>query len=394
MKFDHEYFDMGLNRIGTRSEKWDMIRMREGDDILPLWVADMDFPSPPAVQEALLKRAAHPTYGYTEPMDDDYEAVIHFWQRRHGLTLQKEQLSMLPCVVTGLKVCVHALTQPGDGVIIQPPVYGPFFGSVNGSDRRLLENPLKVDAEGRYRMDLDHLEHLIRDEDAKMMILCSPHNPVGRNWSKQELQDLFALLHKYHLPLVVDEIHADFVFGPDTFTPALTLTSDNPNAKVVTMGAASKTFNTAGLQQAYLFTRHPEMKAMIDACMASTGVTCGNIFALEGTRAALNHGDEWLDGLMAYMDEGRRILAEELAKELPLAVMTPLDATYLAWIDLRAYGFTTDELMERTHKSGVAFTSGTFFGKELGEGFLRFNIACPHRNIIEGVQRLKKALTL
>jgi len=227
-----------------------------------------------------------------------------------------------------------------------------------------------------------------------MMILCSPHNPVGRNWSKQELQDLFALLHKYHLPLVVDEIHADFVFGPDTFTPALTLTSDNPNAKVVTMGAASKTFNTAGLQQAYLFTRHPEMKAMIDACMASTGVTCGNIFALEGTRAALNHGDEWLDGLMAYMDEGRRILAEELAKELPLAVMTPLDATYLAWIDLRAYGFTTDELMERTHKSGVAFTSGTFFGKELGEGFLRFNIACPHRNIIEGVQRLKKALTL
>lgn len=392
MTFDHEYFDMGLNRVGTRSEKWDFIRMREGKDILPLWVADMDFPSPPAVSEAILKRAAHPTYGYTEPMDDDYEAVISFWQRRHGLTLQKEQISMLPCVVTGLKVCVNALTQPGDGVIVQPPVYGPFFFSVNGADRRLVENPLKVGEDGRYYMDLEQLEELIQAEKPKLMILCSPHNPIGRNWSKEELCALMALLNKYQLPLVVDEIHADFVFKPDTFTPALSLT--NEDAPVITMCAASKTFNTAGLQQSYLFTRNPEMKKKIDAFMAAAGVTCGNIFALEGTRAAFEQGDEWLDGLMAYLDEGRKILREELARELPQAVMTPLDATYLAWIDLRAYGFTTDELMERTHKAGVAFTPGTFFGKELGEGFLRFNIACPHRFIIEGVQRLKKALTL
>ena len=393
MKFNHEYFDAGLNRMGTRCEKWDMIRQEHGDDILPLWVADMDFPSPPAVQEALLKRAAHPTYGYTEPLEDDYEAVLNYWQRRHGLTLTQAQVSMLPCVVTGLNVCVQALTQPGDGVIIQTPVYGPFFRAVTGTGRVLMENPLVPGEDGRYRMDLEHLESLIL-QGGKMLILCSPHNPVGRSWSKQELLNLFALLHKHHIPLVVDEIHADFVFKPQVFTPALSLTGDNPNAKVVTLCAASKTFNTAGLQQSYLFTRHEEMKKKIDAFMASAGVRSGNLFALEGTRAALSHGDEWLDGLMEYLDEGRKILKEELARQLPQAVMTPLDATYLAWIDLRAYGFTTDELMERTHKAGVAFTTGTFFGKELGEGFLRFNIGCPHRNIIEGVKRLKKALAL
>ena len=393
MKFDHEYFDAGLNRVGTRCEKWDMIRQEYGDDILPLWVADMDFPSPPAVQEALLKRAAHPTYGYTEPMADDYEAVLNYWQRRHGLSLTPEQVSMLPCVVTGLNVCVQALTQPGDGVIIQTPVYGPFFRAVNGTGRVLMENPMTIDAEGRYRMDLAHLESLIL-KGGKLMILCSPHNPVGRNWSREELTALFTLLKKHHIPRVVDEIHADFVYKPEVFTPALTLTADDPAAQVVTLCAASKTFNTAGLQQSFLFTRNMEMKQKIDSFMTSAGVRSGNLFALEGTRAALNHGDAWLDGLMDYLDEGRKILREELAREIPQAVMAPLDATYLAWIDLRAYGFNTQELMERTHKAGVAFTEGTFFGKELGDGFLRFNIGCPHRNIIEGVKRLKKALAL
>lgn len=393
MAFDREFFDMGLNRMGTRSEKWDMIRRQHGPHILPLWVADMDFPSPPAVQEALLKRAAHPTYGYTAEMDDDFDAVLNFWRRRHGLKLEREQVSMLPCVVTGLNVCVQALTQPGDGVIVQPPVYGPFFRAVASTGRTVMENPLKPDGEGRWRMDLEQLETLIH-KGGKMMILCSPHNPVGRCWTREELTDLFALLHKYHLPLVVDEIHADFVFKPQTFIPALNLTEDNPNAKVVTLCAASKTFNIAGLQQSFLFTRHPGMKKQIDDFCGAAGVRSGNIFALEGTRAAFEQGDEWLDGLMAYLDEGRNILKAELARHLPQAVMTPLDATYLAWVDLRAYGFTTQELMERTHKAGVAFTPGTFFGQEAGEGFLRVNIGCPHRFIIEGVQRLKNALTL
>lgn len=391
MAFDFEYFDAGLYRLGTRCEKWDMLREEHGEGLLPLWVADMDFPSPPAVQEALLRRAAHPTYGYTEPLADDYEAVTAFWQRRHGLTLQKEEVSLLPCVVTGLKACVQALTQPGDGVILQPPVYGPFYSAVTANGRRVMENPLVRDETGRYRMDLAHLEKLI-EQGAKLMLLCSPHNPVSRVWRREELLALFALLHKYHLPLVVDEIHGDFAFAPNVFVPALALTQENPNARVITLAAASKTFNLAGLQQACLFSRHGAMKAAVEKVLEGAGVRSGNIFALEGTRAAYRQGDAWLDGLIAYLAQGRHILAAELSRQLPRAVMTPMEGTYLAWLDLRAYGLTTRELMERTHRAGVALTDGTFFGREAGEGFLRFNIACPHRFIIEGVKRLKAAL--
>ena len=389
MQFGKDFFDDGLRRLGTRCEKWDMMQEEYGENLLPLWVADMDFPSPPAVQQALLHRAAHPTYGYTAVLDDDYEAVINFWQRRHGLALTKEQISLLPCVVTGLKVCVQAFTQPGDGVIVQPPVYGPFYRSITVSGRKIMENPLVRDENGRYHMDLAHLEELIR-QGGKMLMICNPHNPVSRLWSREEMQALTDLLKKYNLPLVSDEIHADFVYAPGKLTPALSLAEESD--PVISLAAASKTFNLAGLQQACLFTRNPAMKEKLDEVIGANGIVCANIFALEGTRAAYNEGDAWLDGLMAYLDEGRRILAEELARELPQAVLSPMEATYLGWIDLRAYGFTTDELMERTHKAGVAFTGGTFFGKESGEGFLRFNIACPHRFIIEGVKRLKKAI--
>ena len=392
MDFSFDYFDQGIDRIGTRSEKWDALFAREKNDaLLPMWVADMDFQSPPAVRQAIMERASHGTYGYTEIMDDDHQAVVDFWQRRHGLTLSLKEVVMLPCVVTGLKACVQAFTEPGDGVIVQPPVYGPFYSSIVSNGRKIVENPLIRGEDGRYHMNLPQLEEQLKS-GAKMMLLCSPHNPVSRVWTKEELLSLFALLHKYRTPLVCDEIHADFALPPHKFVPALKLTEDNPNAKVVTLAAASKTLNLAGLQQATLFTRHGEMRAKIEKVLSADGVKSGNIFALEGTRAAYEKGDAWLDGLIAYLSAGSKLLARELLEKLPRVKLTPIEGTYLAWLDLKDYGLSCEVLTKRATKAGLALTEGTFFGKEAGESFMRLNFGCPHKNITEAVVRLKRAL--
>ncbi len=386
MKFDHEYFDAGLYRMGTRCEKWDEARKEHGDDLMPLWVADMDFPSPPAVQEAIMKRAMHPTYGYTAELEDDSQALIDFWQRRHGVTIAPESITMMPCVVTGIKLAILALTKPEDKVLIQSPVYGPFRFSVAATGRTLADAPMIRQENGRYDMDFAAIERELQ-QGAKLMILCSPHNPASRAWTEAELTQLVALLEKYDVPLISDEIHADFVFAPSTFVSTLNVKSH----RVMTFCAASKTFNLAGLQQASCICPDEDMRKAFRAEMDKAGVRCGNIFALEGTRAAYEHGDEWLDGLMAYLDGNRRHLAEVVAELLPKAVLTPMEATYLGWLDLRAYGFTDEELAERTHAAGVMFTGGKFFGDN-GDGFLRVNIGCPRRNITEGIRRLKKAL--
>ena len=386
MKFDREYFDAGLYRMGTRCEKWDEARKDHGADIMPLWVADMDFPSPPAVQEAILKRAAHPTYGYTAELEDDYQALIDFWQRRHGLTVEADWLTLMPCVVTGIKAAILALTQPEDKVIITSPVYGPFRMSVAATGRTLADAPMTRDENGRYSMDLAAVEAQLQ-AGAKMMVLCNPHNPVSRFWSKDELTALVALLDKYNAVLVSDEIHADFVYAPNNFVPILSVTQKN----VLSLCAASKTFNLAGLQQACCICPDENIRNAFRNEMNKAGVRAGNIFALEATRAAYNEGDAWLDGLMAYLDGNRQHLMALVAEHLPKALLTPMEATYLGWLDLRAYGFNDEELRERTLASGVMFTGGKFFGDN-GDGFLRVNIGCPRANITEGILRLKKAL--
>ena len=392
MEFSFDYFDRGIDRTGTRSEKWDILpEAGAAADLLPMWVADMDFESPPAVQQAILNRAAHNTYGYTGVEEDDHQAVIDFWRRRHLVSLNQDQLLMLPCVVTGLKACIQAFTQPGDGVIIQPPVYGPFFSSIEANGRTVVENPLVQDENGHWHMHLAQLEEQLK-AGAKMMLLCSPHNPVSRVWTEEELQELFAILHKYHTPLVCDEIHADFAFAPHAFVSALALSGDNPHARVVTLAAASKTFNLAGLQQAVLFTRHGQMREEIERTLLACGVRSGNIFALEATRAAYETGDKWLGGLIAYLAAGRDLLSDLLARHLPKVRMSPVEGTYLAWLDLREYGLANKEIMKRAGRTGLMLTDGAFFGKQAGEGFMRLNFGCPHRNITEAVARLKRAL--
>ena len=385
--FDSAFFDAGLDREGSDCIKWDTCRREHGKDVLPMWVADMDFKSPPAVTEALRRRAEHATYGYTEVTAKDNEALAGFWERRHGMRPDAEWMVMIPCVVTGMKIAITAFTQPGDGVILQSPVYGPFGEAIDVTGRKRMDAPLVRDDKGHYQMDLAAVEEACK-KGAKLMLLCSPHNPVGRCWTKEELEALLAVLERYHVFLVSDEIHADFVYAPHTFTPILSLTHKN----VLSLCAASKTFNLAGLQQSSFLCPDEGAREKLRKTLDANGVISGNIFALAATRAAYNEGDAWLDGLLTYLAGNVRELERVVAENLPRAVLSPMEATYLGWLDLRAYGFTTQEMMVRCEKAGVAFTGGTFFSETLGDGFLRINIGCPRRYIAEGVKRLKEAL--
>ena len=384
--YNREYFDAGLYRVGTACEKWDACRARSGADVLPMWVADMDFPSPPEVQAALLRRAAHPTYGYTEVEDSLTDALRGFWERRHGLRIAREDIGLLPCVVTGMKMAIRALTAPGDRVIIQSPVYGPFRMSVEVTGRQVADAPLLRGENGRYSMDLEAVEARCR-EGARLMMLCSPHNPVSRLWSAGELSALLEVLGRYGVPLVSDEIHADFILGGRQFVPALNLRREG----VVSLCAPSKTFNLAGLQTAFFLCPDAENRGKLQQEVAAAGAVSGNIFGLTAAQAAFEHGDAWLDGLLDYLDGNRAELERQVAEQLPGAVLTPMEATYLGWLDLRATGLSQEELERRTAEAGVVYTTGTFFG-EAGRGFLRVNIGCPRRHIAEALRRTRRAL--
>ena len=389
MYFSADFFDGGIYRRGTRCEKWDGISHDTEREMLPMWVADMDFPSPPVVQEAILRRAAHNAFGYTEVLADDFSAQADFWKRRHGVSFTEEEMGMLPCVVTGMKVAINALTSPGDAVVVQPPVYGPFYNSVEENGRIVVKSPLKRGIDSHYVMDYDDLETKFR-QGARLMLLCNPHNPVGRVWRTEELARLFLLLEKYSVTLVSDEIHGDFVFAPGRFVSVLDAAFTYK--RVISIASASKTFNLAGLQQAAYICRDGEIRGLLEKTIAAQGIQRGNIFALEATRAAYCHGDDWLDALLAYLEAGRDLFFGLMKAQLRKAELTPMEGTYLCWVDMRAYGMSSEELMRRTQAEGLRVTDGTFFGKEAGEGFIRVNLGCPHRNIEEAVKRLAAAV--
>ena len=383
MTFDQAYFDRGIDRRNTGCEKWDdRSVMNEGG--IPLWVADMDFPCAPAITDALQARAAHPCFGYSTSDPEGDEALAAFWKRRHGLAVDPRDILMLPCVVTGLKACVRAFTKPGDGVAIFTPVYGPFYASIRLNGRKVVSVPLlREEDTGRYQMNLAGMEDALR-AGAKLIMLCSPHNPVSRLWSREELAALCGLAKRWDVPIVCDEIHADFVYKPGVFTSLLSIPEGAE--RTVMLCSASKTFNIAGLLQAAAVSPNKDLLSAIRADLSAAGVMSGNIFAMAAAKAAYTACDEWLDGLVSYLDGSRSLIKALAAQYLPRAVMTPVEATFLAWLDLRAYGKTCAQIAEKCKAGGVALTSGTFFGEE-GEGFMRVNFACPRAMLSEGMKR-------
>ena len=383
--FGESYFDAGIGRVGTDCVKWDEMRRETGDpDMLPMWVADMDFPSPPAVQQALARAAAQGTWGYTHAGEADAQALCGYWKRRHGAQIRPQEVLMSPCVVTGLRLAVRALTREGDGVLVMPPVYGPFFASARDGGRRIVESPLAQGADGRWNMDFGDIEAKLAAGEAKAVMICQPHNPCGRVWSREELSRLAALCGRFGAALISDEIHADFVFAPGRHASILCV----PGAEdAVMLCAASKTFNIAGLQQSAIVCRNGELREAIAREMQACGAVSGNIFALAATRAAYTSCDEWLDGLLPYLAGNRDEVAGHAAECWPRIRVTPLDATYLMWLDCRALGLSQEELLSRIEAAHVKVNDGLFFG-EAGRGFVRLNIGCPRAQVREALSRL------
>ena len=390
MEFDKAYFDAGLERRGTDCMKWDgMLEEHHDPDMVPMWVADMDFPSAPAIREAVQKVVDQGTWGYTMSGEADACALRDYWKRRHGVSFKPKDVLMGPCVVSELRLCVRALTEPGDGVLIFTPVYGPFYASIKESGRRIVESPMARDALGRYTLNLVDAEGKLAAREAKLVMFCSPHNPCGRAWTKEELADVVNLCYKYGVPLVCDEIHADFVFAPNAHHSVLTM--EHADELAVMLCAASKTFNVAGLQQASLICKNEKMREAIAKEFTSCGVKSGNVFALAATRAAYTGCDAWLDGLKSYLMDNRDLVMAYAKANFPKVVVTPLEATYLIWMDCRALELEQEELMRRIFEAHVKVNDGLFFG-ESGRGFIRLNIGCPRAQLEAALAHLKTVL--
>ena len=388
MKYDRSFFDAGIPRRGSRSVKWDAASFCGPDD-LPMWVADWDFRCAEPIVEALKQRAEHACYGYSYPDPNDQEAFCGYWLRRHQLAIRPEQTCMLPCVVTGLRQAVLTFTAPGDSVLIMTPVYGPFRDAVLRSGRIAAAAAMRREADGRYCLDFDAIEDHLK-QGVKLILFCNPHNPVSRAWSREELSRLVQLALSYHAVLISDEIHADFVYSPLTFHPMLSI--PGADACTVMLAAASKTFNIPGLQQAMCVSFNKALLKALSDQIEMQGITSGNVFALPATQAAYTLCDDWLDGMIAYLEESRSILSREIARRLPQARLTPIDATALCWIDLSAYAPTCEQLDKKLRVAHLVLNRGTDFGAPDGEGFMRLNFACPHSSLSEGLNRLEAAM--
>ncbi|MGH8762528.1 MAG: MalY/PatB family protein [Nitrosospira sp.] len=388
-------FNSDINRAGTASLKYDGRQSMFGTaEVIPLWVADMDFAAPAAVTRALVERAAHPVYGYTVYPDSLYESLIDWLGRRHGWEVQREWIVMCPGVVPSLHAAVMAFAEPGDSVIVQPPVYFPFFSAVTRTGRQLVHNPLRR-GNNRYSIDFDHLEQCAAG--ARLLLLCSPHNPVGRVWSKQELEDILEIARKHDLVIFSDEIHADLIYAGNTHHSlsmlAETLAKNLPN--IITAVAPSKTFNIPGLNLSALIVPDPECRRALVQTFEAMHVSASNPFSIVAFEAAYREGEAWLDELLIYLRQTRDYVAEYLATHLQEIRLIEPEGTYLLWLDcsaLKASLGVNDAQLRHffIHEAGVGMSPGTLFG-EAGSGFMRMNIGAPRHIIKMALDGIREA---
>jgi cystathionine beta-lyase len=383
-------FDTIIKRSATHSMKWDSAQRRIGvSDVLPMWVADMDFKAPQPVIDALRQRVEHGIYGYAEKPDSYYEAVISWQKKRFNWDIAREWILFTPGVVTALCMAIQTFTLPGDRVIIQPPVYYPFFDIIRDNNRIVLNNPLKIE-DNRYVMDLDHLEKVI-DEKTKMMILCSPHNPTGRVWLREELAEVSQICRKHGIILLSDEIHSDLVMKGHTHIPTATL-SDETADFVMTCNAPTKTFNLAGLEVAYAIIPDRNLRHRLQNTLRQTGLMLSNMFGIVALETAYNQGEEWLSQLLDYLQDNFDFLLSFTKANMPRVKVFPLEGTYLVWLDFRSYNLSDKDLNEvLLHEAKVWLVDGPRFGPG-GEGFQRLNIGCPRETLRKGLVQIAQAL--
>ena len=384
-------FDEVIDRKGTDCIKHDLLEPFFGSsDILPVWVADMDFRVPDFIMDAIRKRLEHDVLGYTYRSEGFFQSVVDWVKRRHNWTIDREWITFSPGVVSAITASVLAHTNPGDKVIVQPPVYFPFFESVRGVKRSLVENPLKLE-NGRYYFDLDDLENKI-DNKTRMMLLCSPHNPGGMVWKREELEALAQICDRNNILMVSDEIHADLLFDRQVHTPYAMVSESAAQNSVICM-APSKTFNVAGLSTSVVIIPNPEVRKKFDKLMQTLHINMGNIPGAVALEAAYIHGDEWLGQMMRYVQDNYLFLEEYFEKNLThVRVMRP-EATFLVWLDFRAYGMKDKQLNKFiVEHAKTGLNNGGRFGTG-GDGFMRINIGCPRSILAEALDRLREAFS-
>lgn len=380
-------FDEIIPRRGTGSYKWDSA---PADDAIPMWVADMDFRTAPPVIDALRRRVEHGVFGYVKVPDAYYDAVIEWFGRRHGWHIERDWILYTSGVVPAVSVVVKAMCEPGDRVILQTPVYNCFFSSVRNNGCEVLENPLINDG-GRYCMDYEDLERKAADPKARLLVLCNPHNPAGRVWTAEELERMNDICLRHGVRVLSDEIHCELTYNGNRYTPFAAV-SDRCLNNAIVANSPSKSFNTAGLQIANIITNDADLRARIDRAININEVCDVNPFGVEGLIAAYTEGEPWLDALCTYLWDNYKALLGFFAERLPKLRVTPLEGTYLVWVDCRCLGVTSDELTRRLADEGrVMVNSGTMYGAD-GEGFIRINIACPRSRMMQGLERIASVL--
>ncbi len=378
MKYD---FDKITDRRATNSYKWDSAP----EGVLPMWVADMDFRTAPAVIDALQKRVAHGIFGYTRVPDAYYDAVTAWFSRRHGWDIDREWIIYTSGVVPAVSAVIKALTVPGDKVIVQTPVYNCFFSSIRNNGCEIVSNPLRRTAD-TYEMDFDALERCAADPRAKVMLLCNPHNPAGRVWTPDELTRLGNICLRNGVTVVADEIHCELVYQGFRYTPFASL-SDAFLHRSVTCVSPSKAFNIAGLQIANIVAFDNDLRRRIDKAININEVCDVNPFGVAATIAAYNEGEEWLCQLLDYLHGNYETMAEFCRRELPEFPITRLEGTYLVWMDCSSLGMPSDALEHALlDDARLWLNAGTMYGAE-GEGYMRWNIACPRSVMLDGLSR-------
>lgn len=387
MQYD---FDTPIDRTHTWSIKHDFKKENgKADDILPLWVADMDFRSPDSVVEALKKAVDHGIFGYSRADESYFDAVAAWYQKRHHLTLQPEWMTCTPGIVFALSIAVRAFSQEGDAVLIQPPVYHPFSRAILRNKRTLVENPLVL-KDGHYEMDLEDLEQKVLDEHVKLMILCNPHNPVGRVWTREELTALADICLRHHVYVISDEIHGDFVWRGHEQTPYASI-SEEACLHSMMCTAPSKTFNLAGMATSNLFIPDPEMRRKFRSELLDVGQENMNRLGLFACRAAYEGGGEWLDQLIGYLADNLALVRDFCKNRVPQIQLVEPEGTYLAWLDCRELGMTDDELMAFfSDEAKVWLDPGTHSGEQ-GSGFMRFNLGSSRSVIAQALDQIEAA---
>lgn len=378
------------DRENTNCEKWDGLQEQYGQSgLLPMWVADMDFEAPACVQKALKAYIEFNVYGYYKVPTGFYQSFIDWEKNYHNYNVKREWLRVMPGVVPAIYWCVQMLTEAQDSVVVMPPVYYPFFHAVKETGRNVVECPLKRDGDS-YTMDMELFEKLVCQEQVKVLILCSPHNPVGRVWTRQELKEVLDLCKEHHVYMIADEIHQDLIMeGQKQITAA---TVGDYDEILLTVTAATKTFNLAGCQSAFLIVPDEKLRLRCDEMLKKLHLSEGNSFGYVAVQAAYENGRSWLEQALAVIRGNYQYLKKELEDQLPKAVVAPLEGTYLAWVDLSAYiePGKTEEIIQR--KCQLAVDYGEWFGGKEYEQFIRLNLATRTKNVKEAVERICECL--